>query len=84
VRSLSSFKSEKYIQHSVSFHLDHAAALSYVTEKVCEGVLADVRNASIHIDKFQRRKRQSLHDTSNESASQVYDAGLCADEVCYK
>ena len=34
-----------------------------------------------HIDEFQRRKRQSLHDPSNESTSQVHDAGLRSDEV---
>ena len=74
---------EQSLQHSFSFHLDHAAALTYITEKVREGLHSTISaQLLVRLDKFQRGKRQNLHDSSNESASQVYDAGLRSDEVC--
>jgi predicted metal-dependent RNase len=74
---------EQCLQYSFSFHLDHAAALTYITEKVREGLHSTISaQLLVCLDKFQRGKRQNLHDPSNESASQVYDAGLRSDEVC--
>jgi hypothetical protein len=67
-----------------SFHLDHAAALTYIMEKVCFYLLLG-RFFPINgfLDKFSRRKGKGVHDTSNESSTQVHDARLCSHEVRY-
>lgn len=38
---------EKYLQHLSSFHLDHAAALTYITEKVWGVTLDDIYSTQI-------------------------------------
>jgi cleavage and polyadenylation specificity factor subunit 3 len=51
---------EQYLQHSFSFHLDHAAALTYVTEKVWEVlhsmISAQFLNSSRQISEKEKAK----------------------------
>lgn len=54
-----------------SFHLDHAAALTYIMEKVKVSIdrspVLCIQNFLFISDQFQRRQRQGVHDSSNES-----------------
>ena len=59
-----------------SFHLDHAAALTYIMEKASRDALMASYRTEFRVDKLQRREGEGVHDPSNESSSQVHDAGL--------
>jgi hypothetical protein len=67
-----------------SFHLDHAAALTYITEKVLIRFYASNIEAKDSLDEFQRWKRKGVYDASNKGSTQVHDAGLCSDGVRVK
>jgi len=72
---------ERAAKSGCSFHLDHAAALTYITEKVC--ILHQLAAIVLKTcsDEFQRWKGQGLHDSSHQSSSQIHDARLRSSEV---
>lgn len=65
-----------------SFHLDHAAALTYITEKVRLYLFNSLLLSEItRLDEFQRRERQSVYDSPHQGSPQVHDARLRPHEV---
>lgn len=73
------------LMHAVfccSFHLDHAGALTYLTEKVSRslssGVLAHLHST---LDQLPGREWKGVYDSSHKVPAQTYDARPSSHEV---
>lgn len=74
-------RSSQLICIGYSFHVDHAAGLPYVTEKVSSScqtssswIAADPVSVFLLIDKLQRGKGKGVHDASDQGDLPAYYA----------